>query len=71
MPTISGLDTFNALQQIRADVKVILCSGYSEQEATLKFVGKGLSGFVQKPFRAHDLLEVLHRLVVAPKPNAS
>jgi CheY-like chemotaxis protein len=68
---MSGLETFNALRQIRADIQVILCSGYSEQEATLKFVGKGLAGFVQKPFRTHDLLDALHRIVIGPKPNAS
>jgi PAS domain S-box-containing protein len=71
MPNMSGLETFNALRQIRADIQVILCSGYSEQEATLKFVGKGLAGFVQKPFRTHDLLDALHRIVIGPKPNAS
>jgi PAS domain S-box-containing protein len=65
MPTMSGLETFNALRQIRADIQVILCSGYNEQEATHKFVGKGLAGFVQKPFRTHDLLEALHRIVAS------
>jgi len=35
---------------------VVLCSGYSEQEVLAHFVGKGLAGFVQKPYRAADLL---------------
>jgi FixJ family two-component response regulator len=38
-------------------VPVILMSGYNEQEVTRLFVGRGLAGFLQKPFRADELLE--------------
>jgi hypothetical protein len=27
-----------------------MSSGYNEQEVTQKFVGKGLAGFIQKPY---------------------
>lgn len=34
-------------------------SGYNEQEPTHAFAGKGLAGFVQKPFRQADLARML------------
>ena len=59
MPRLDGEETFWELRQIKPDVKVILTSGYDEQEATSAFVGKGLAGFVAKPFLAHDLLKAI------------
>ncbi len=56
MPGIDGAETFRLLRQIRPDVKVILSSGYNEQEATRRFAGKGLAGFLQKPYLAATLL---------------
>jgi FixJ family two-component response regulator len=34
---------------------VILSSGYNEVEATSHFVGKGLAGFIQKPYNMATL----------------
>ena len=61
MPKMSGPDVFRELRRIRGDVKVILTSGYGRQEATTGFEGKGLAGFVRKPFRADELLDLLFR----------
>ncbi len=57
MPGLDGHATLNALRAIRAETRVLLMSGYNEQEVTRLFVGKGLAGFLQKPFRADDLYE--------------
>jgi CheY-like chemotaxis protein len=57
MPRLSGEETFRALRAIRADVKVMLSSGYNEQDATSRFAGRGLAGFLQKPYTASQLLE--------------
>ncbi len=51
MPNMNGEECFRELRRIREDVRVILSSGFNEQEATQRFVGKGLAGFVQKPYR--------------------
>jgi len=55
MPQLDGEEAFRELRRIDPGVKVLLCSGYSEQEATQRFVGKGLSGFIQKPFTFGEL----------------
>jgi CheY-like chemotaxis protein len=59
MPRMGGEETFRQLRLLRPDVRVVLASGYSEQEATSQFAGKGLAGFIEKPFRAVDLLAKL------------
>jgi len=38
-------------------VKVILSTGYSEQEATARFVDAPLAGFVHKPYTASALVD--------------
>ena len=50
MPHMDGEQAFRELRRIRPDVKVILSSGYNEQDATQHFGDKGLAGFIQKPY---------------------
>jgi signal transduction histidine kinase/CheY-like chemotaxis protein len=61
MPGLSGEDTFEALRRLNADVRIVLSSGYSEAEATRRFVGRGLAGFLQKPYRPETLVETVRR----------
>jgi PAS domain S-box-containing protein len=55
MPVMSGEATLPLLKSLRADIPVILSSGFSEAEAMQRLQGKGLAGFIQKPYRASDL----------------
>jgi PAS domain S-box-containing protein len=55
MPSMDGEECFRELRRICPDVCVILSSGYNEQEVVNRFAGKGLAGFVQKPYRAATL----------------
>jgi CheY-like chemotaxis protein/two-component sensor histidine kinase len=57
MPVMNGEEAFRRLKAIRPDVKVILSSGYNEVEAVRRFTGKGLSGFIQKPYSSMALGE--------------
>ena len=56
MPTLSGADTFAAIRAIRPDARVVLVSGYTEQRATADLAGRGLAGFLRKPFAPEALL---------------
>jgi len=42
---------------------VILSSGYDEQDVSDRFVGKGLAGFIQKPYRYQALREKVREVV--------
>jgi signal transduction histidine kinase/CheY-like chemotaxis protein len=57
MPGIGGEETLRQIQAIRPEVKVILSSGYNEAEVVRKFTGKGLAGFLQKPYTSVALVE--------------
>lgn len=55
MPRMGGKETFAELRKIDPEVKVVLTSGYNEQSAVQEFTGKGLAGFMQKPYRVTEL----------------
>ncbi|MCK4547472.1 MAG: PAS domain S-box protein [Candidatus Eisenbacteria sp.] len=61
MPHQAGEQTFYRLREIRSNVPVILASGYSERELSERFRGKGLAGFIQKPFGFATLTERLKK----------
>jgi CheY-like chemotaxis protein len=62
MPRMSGHETLRELRKLNPDVKVILCSGYHEQEALREIRRDDLIGFLQKPFRYSDLRTALTQL---------
>ncbi|GAM08350.1 sporulation initiation phosphotransferase F [Geobacter sp. OR-1] len=62
MPHLDGEQTFRELRMLTPDVKVIMSSGYSEYEVTQKFAGKGLAGFIQKPYKLSTLRDVMRTL---------
>ncbi len=63
MPHLGGEEVFRELRRRHKDVRVILSSGYNEQDVTQRFAGKGLAGFIQKPYRRQELLAVLHKVL--------
>jgi two-component system, cell cycle sensor histidine kinase and response regulator CckA len=66
MPEMDGEEAFREMTGLRSGVRVLLMSGYSPQESVDRFAGKGLGGFIQKPFTAPELLEALRRLLESP-----
>ncbi len=65
MPHMDGEEAFRELKRISPDVKVIMSSGYNEQDVTQRFVGKGLAGFIQKPYKLLELGAVLMNILRA------
>ena len=63
MPHVDGAETFRELRRMRPGVRVILSSGYNEQDVTQRFVGKGLAGFIQKPYQLSTLVSVLKEVL--------
>jgi len=63
MPKMDGKACFRELRRLNPNVKVILSSGYSEEDTTTRFVGKGLAGFLQKPYSPQLLQQVLLKAV--------
>jgi signal transduction histidine kinase/CheY-like chemotaxis protein len=62
MPNLDGEATFRELVGIRENVHVVLSSGYTRNDIMTRFAGRGLSGFLQKPYKLEDLSAVLQGL---------
>ena len=61
MPRMDGEHCFRELRLLDPDIKVIMSSGFSEQDVVQKFDGKGLAGFIQKPYKLKALKEMMRR----------
>jgi len=61
MPGLSGEETYACLREIDPAVRVVLSSGYDKDEAIRRFGGDGPLGFIQKPYRPHELLAEIER----------
>src|SRR5206468_2708545 len=63
MPHLNGQSTLREIRRLRPDVRVILMSGFSKENASLQFDQDRPSGFLQKPFKPDDLRESLRALL--------
>lgn len=63
MPHMDGEAALRELRRIDPDARVVLSSGYDEQEVTARFGEAGLAGFIQKPYRLEDLAARMKQLL--------
>jgi len=56
MPNMDGRTAFEELVKINKEVKVLLCSGYTEEEMQSGFGDIRPIGFIKKPYRPSELL---------------
>ncbi len=63
MPGIPGDMLARRLMEIRGDIPVILCTGYSERISEEKVRQMGVSAFVQKPFEMRDLARTIRTVL--------
>jgi len=68
MPNLGGDETWQRLRELDPRVRVLFCSGYSEESADgiLEEAGSQV-GFIHKPYRRADLLENLGKLRASPE----
>jgi PAS domain S-box-containing protein len=55
MPRLDGEECVGKLREIRADVPILLTSGYDQQTVAVRLSSLNLAGFLQKPYRFEDL----------------
>ena len=68
LPRLSGERTCREIRTIRSDARVILMSGYSEEDATGRLADAGAAAFLRKPFSVADLRSTMDRaLAVHPQ----
>jgi two-component system cell cycle sensor histidine kinase/response regulator CckA len=63
MPNMDGEETLTELRRIQEDVKVVLSSGYHEQDVTERLAGAGFAGFLKKPYTEDTLIGRLRQVL--------
>ena len=63
MPHLDGEQAFREIHRISPETPVVLCSGYNIHDATQQFAGKGLAGFIQKPYNLATLRDNLKQAI--------
>lgn len=63
MPKLSGYEAFSQIKAINSDIPIIISSGYSYNETKQKFAGREFDGFLQKPFKIHELINQINIVV--------
>jgi len=57
MPGMSALDAVDEIHRCWPDTRIMLSSGYGEQEVLSRFPGRRLAGYVPKPYTPAQLVE--------------
>jgi len=65
MPTMTGSELSRKLMQIKRDIPIILCTGFSEAVDEDKTRPEGIREFVMKPFTTKEMAETIRRVLDA------
>ncbi len=63
MPNMNGEELYHELRRIRPDARVLVMSGYSEDDVMDIFAGRNIAGFIQKPFRYTELRDKIYSIL--------
>ena len=69
MPEMSGIELAQVLLEKRADLPVILCTGYSDSVDEKQLGKLGIQGYVTKPIDIPVLLSLVEELLEGNRPN--
>jgi len=62
MPGMDGVEVLDQINSMVPDIRVVLCSGYNEQEVSTRFEVHKPAGFLRKPYHPWELLERLRNI---------
>jgi two-component system cell cycle sensor histidine kinase/response regulator CckA len=63
LPGIGGIDLLETFKRLNADVKIILASGFVEEEDRKEMVEHGVDRFIQKPYRIAEVLASIREVL--------
>jgi PAS domain S-box-containing protein len=63
MPNMSGKDAYIEMKKIYPNVKVLLTSGFKQDERVKKVLELGVNGFIQKPYSIFDLSRKISEII--------
>ena len=65
MPDLTGTDLAREIRRLRADIPIVLMSGYSGPQLTERARAAGVSDILRKPLVSRDIAEALARVIPA------
>jgi signal transduction histidine kinase/CheY-like chemotaxis protein len=63
MPGLSGEETYAELKKIDPDARILISSGYSQNEVSYRFNDQDALGFLQKPYKLTTLIETVYKFL--------
>lgn len=66
MPDIDGLSVIREAKRLKADLPVIIITGYSTETAAIEALNLGVSGYLTKPFRVPQVLAAAAKAIGEP-----
>ncbi len=63
MPHLTGVDLAKEILQIRPDIPIVLCTGYSEMINDDIAKKRGISAFVMKPLSLRDVAKLIREVL--------
>ncbi len=63
MPQLTGYELAQQLMQVRPDISIILCTGYSDLVTTESALAGGIKAFIIKPLNRLALAETIRRVL--------
>jgi len=66
MPGMGGPELARRLTQQRPTLRVLFCSGYTDDPSFREGVGEGGTAFLQKPFSPEELIRKVREVLATP-----
>jgi two-component system cell cycle sensor histidine kinase/response regulator CckA len=63
MPRLDGEKTLHAIRELQPDIRVLMMSGFTEQEVAARFDADRPDGFLEKPFRLTTLRDKVRAVI--------
>lgn len=62
LPDMNGVETFERVKEIDAEVAVIMMTGYSENELMARAISQGAYTCIQKPFNLEKVIMLVENI---------
>jgi len=69
MPAMTGAELARRILEIRPDIPIILCTGFSEVVSEVKAREMGISGFAMKPLLMRDFAKTIRNVLAMGRPG--
>ncbi len=63
MPKLSGTDAYLRMRKLDAGVKVLLASGFKQDDRINALMDQGVNGFIQKPYTLKKLADAMYKTI--------